>query len=242
MPQSSDVLLNLTRRWWMLAIGLVLGGVLGGLASLLMTPTYQSTLYFMVVTQSEDVENTAAYEYTQAYSRLPTVPTVVGDVFREYGITPSPENIQDFVDVEVPLNTPLFQIIVSAEDPGQAAALANDLGDRVSSFVADTLTPGTGYRAAVVAEASMPRQPISLDWNLNIALGAAVGIVLAGMLALFWDDLRLARKRRRSTEVDESGSGVSSKIWVPGSNGHKAVGSSAVASSRRSANPPESGS
>lgn len=197
MRQSSEVLLTLARRAWMLALGLVWGGLLGGLVSLLMTPTYEANVYLMVVTNSEEVENTAAYDYTQAYGKLPAVPTVVGEVLSKHGIRPTSQNVEDVVDVEVPLNTPILQVIVSARSPELAAALANDLGDRVSSFVAETLAPGTGYRAVVVAEAATPQRPVSPDWTLNVAVGAAVGLMLGGATALLWDDLRRVGKKRK---------------------------------------------
>lgn len=197
MRQSSDVLLALVRRFWILVLCLVWGAVLGGLVSLLMTPTYQASVYLLVVTNNEEVENTAAYDYTQAYSKLPTVPMIVGPVVGEYGIEPTQQAIEEVVKVEVPLNTPVFKITIDFDSPNNATALANDLANAVETFVADRLSPGTGYRAVVVAEATTPQRPTSPDWRLNVALGASLGLLIGGAAALFWDDVARARKRRK---------------------------------------------
>ena len=191
------MLLTLVRRFWIIALGLVWGAALGGLVSFLITPAYQANVYLMVVTDSAEVENTAAYDYTQAYSKLPTVPAVVGPVLSDYGIESNAEGIEETINVEVPLNTPVFQVIVSSSERQEVAALANDVGQAVTDFANDRLAPGTGYRSVVVAEATSPQQPISPDWRLNVAVGAAVGLMLGGALALLWDDLRRMRKGRK---------------------------------------------
>jgi polysaccharide biosynthesis transport protein len=233
MRQGSDVLRTLTRRFWLLALGLIWGGVLGGLASLMMAPTYQADVYLMVVTRSQDIENTAAFDYTQAYSKLPTVPAVVGDTVSTYGIAPTSEAIEGVVNVQVPLNTPVFQIIVTTQDPKKAATLANDLADEVSAFVTERLAPGTGYRTVVVAEATSPRNPVSPDYVLNVAVGCTLGLILATALALLWDDLW--RKERKDLEPasdtdDHPRPGVDrSEVSVPVANGYKSGGTSHVA-------------
>ena len=191
---GSDVLRTLLRRFWVLLLGLIWGGALGGLVSLMIPPTYQADVYLMMVTRSQEVENTAAYDYTQAYSRLATIPSIVGPALDDYGVEPTPEGIDDAVTVEVPLNTPVFKITASSKDPEMVADMANDLGDAVSGFIGERLAPGSGYRAVVIAEATSPRRPVSPDWKLNIVASAALGLMLGGMVALFWDDLRAGGK------------------------------------------------
>ena len=196
--RSSDVLLILARYFWILALGLIGGAVGGALATSLMTPTYQASAYLIVVTDSPDVENTAALDYTQAYSKLATVPSVIGPVLREYGIEPTAQDIAEVIVVDVPTNSPVFQITASANDPDVAAGLVNDLGAKLNSFTTDRLAPSSGYRAVVVAEALTPRVPVSPDSVVNTAVGAAGGLFVGGVTALLLDTLLLKRKLRRS--------------------------------------------
>ncbi len=189
LQQSSDVLLALMRRWWVLVWGIIIGAAWGVIATLLMTPMYQASVYLLVVTASPTIENTAAYDYTQAYSRLATIPSVVGPVTSKYGIEPTAQNLQEVVTVEVPPNSPVFQLTVTTPDPEKSTAMVNDLGAKVSSFSTDRLAPGSGYRSIVVSEALIPKAPTSPDPKLNVALGAAVGFFMGGALVLMWEQL-----------------------------------------------------
>ena len=186
---ASDVLLAFVRRWWVLAWAVIIGAVWGVIATLLMPPTYQASVYLLVVTATPDIENVAAFDYTQAYSRVATIPSVVGPVVSRYGIEPSPQAIQEAVTVEVPPNSPVFEITVTTRNRDTAVALVNDLGAKVSSFSTERLAPGSGYRAIVIAEALTPKDPISPSPKLNIALGAAIGLFMGGVLVLLWDQL-----------------------------------------------------
>ena len=169
---------------------------MGVLATLLMTSTYQASAYLIVVTASRSVENTAALDYTQAYSEFATVPSVVAPVFRKYGIEPTAQNMTEVVNVDVPTNSPVFQITVNAQDPDVAVGLVNDLAAKVSSFTSDRMAPSSGYRAVVVAEALTPERPASPDPIVNTAVGAAVGLFMGGVAALLWDDLWPGKKKR----------------------------------------------
>jgi capsular polysaccharide biosynthesis protein len=194
--QSSDVLRTLVRRIWILALGLVCGGVLGVFATLLMTPTYQASAYLIIVTASQKVENTAALNYTQAYSQFATVPSVVAPVLLKHDIEPTAQNITELVNVDVPPNSPVFQITVNAQDPDLAVGLVNDLAAKVSTFTSDRMAPSSGYRAVVVAEALTPKRPASPDPIVNTAAGATVGLFMGGVAALLWDDLWPGKRKR----------------------------------------------
>ncbi len=191
--QGSDVFSALVRGFWILLLGLILGGGIGAVVSWLMPPTYQASVYMLVTPTSQNVENLRPQDYTQAYSELVTVPEVGGEAVSENG-GEDPQDIERVVNVEVSPNNPLFEVIASSSDPEDASALANSIGAAVASFT-EGLAEDSGYRAEVVAEATTPTRPAIPNWPLNIAVGAAAGLLMGGVAAVLWDDLVRARKR-----------------------------------------------
>ncbi len=212
MHQNSEVLQTLIRRFWIIILGLIVGGALGALVSQLMTPIYQSTVYLLVVPASDDsgtspsgdVEQRLRGDYAQAFSRLATEPSVVGEAVRESGVGIDPEDIERYLNVSVSPNGPILEVIANFQDPEAAATLADVLGSALSSFTEER-AEGTGYRAEVMAEAAPAAAPAAPGWRLNIAVGAAAGLLVGGIIALLWDDLRQAGriKVRRVEKEDQ---------------------------------------
>lgn len=183
----------LVRGSWILVLCVILGMGLGAGASLFAGPNYQSSIYLLVVSDPRQTDAASALNYTQAYGKLATAPTVVGEVFTARDIEPTPESINEAANVEISPDSPMFQIIVNSANPEDASRLANELGSTVSSYT-EELADRTGYRAEVAAEAVPPVEPDSPDLGLNIAVGGAIGLLTGGVLALLWDARKPARK------------------------------------------------
>lgn len=191
MQQDADILQTLIRRLWIILLISIIGGGLGALVSQQMPPIYQSSVYMVVVpasSSSGSSGNSGANGYAQAYSKLVTSPGVVGEVVRGSGVG-DPQNISKVVSVEVSPNAPVFQIIARAQNPADASTIANAVSGAVSSFT-DIRARDTGYRATVLVAAQAPTGPVSPNWTLNIAVGAAAGFVAGTMLALLLGNLR----------------------------------------------------
>lgn len=223
VQQTSDILQVLVRRFWIIVLGFIIGGALGIFASQLMTPVYQSNVYLLVVPSSgnfgtqtpSDYEQKLRNDYTQAYSRIATDPAVIGESVRESGVGVDPSDIRKVVNVTPSSTAPILQVTVNFQDPEGASTLANAVARGLNSYTAKQSTD-SGYRADVMAEATPPTSPVAPGWKLNIAVGAAVGLLVGGVVALLWESLqqawkawrdqRRARKKRKdqqSPKMDE---------------------------------------
>jgi capsular polysaccharide biosynthesis protein len=190
MQQSSNVSQTLIRRLWIIVLGLALGGALGALVSQQMTPIYQSNVHLLVVPASDNAGTSTANDYAQAYSKLATNPAVIGEAVRKSEVGVDPWDIEKVVSVEVSPNAPIIQITTNSPDPEDASTLANALGSGLSSFTEEE-AKDTGYQADVMAAAIPPEAPALPNWTLNMAVGAAAGLLVGGVVALLWDKLGL---------------------------------------------------
>lgn len=200
--QDSSGARALFRGLWLIILGLVLGGALGALVSQLTTPVYQSSVYLLVVPESENAGVSTANDYAQAYSRLVTEPAVVGEAVDESEVGVDPWDVERVVSVEVAPNAPILEITTNSEDPEDASALANALGSGLSSF-AEERAEETGYQAEVMAEAVPPEEPALPDWVLNVAVGAFAGLLVGATAALLWFDRRQPRKAKKAQKEKE---------------------------------------
>lgn len=225
IQQTSDIFQVLVRRLWIIVLGFIIGGALGAFVSQQMSPIYQSNVYLLVVPASGDLgtqtlsdyEQKLRNDYAQAYSRITTDPAVIGKAVRESGVGVDPSDIRKIVNVIPSPNAPILQVTVNFQDPEGASTLANAVASGLNSYTAEQST-NSGYRADVMAEATPPTSPVAPGWKLNIAVGAATGLLVGGVVALLWDSLqqvwkgwhdqRRARKKyqeqQQSPKADEA--------------------------------------
>lgn len=205
--QSSDILQVLIRRLWVIILGFVIGGALGAFVSQQMSPIYQSNVYLLVVPASgdfgtqtpSDYEQKLRNDYAQAYSRIATDPAVIGEAVRESGVGVDPSDIRKVVNVTPSSTAPILQVTVNFQDPEGASTLANAVARGLNSYTTEQSTD-SGYRADVMADAIPPTSPVAPGWRLNIAVGAAMGLLVGGVVALFWDSLQQVWKAWRDQQ------------------------------------------
>ncbi len=196
MQQNSDIVSVLIRRVWIAILGLIIGAALAALVSYMMAPVYQARAYLLVAPAydradtsiNDDIERRLRNDYTQAFSRLASDPSVTGEAVRESGVGVDPENVERYLTVSVSPNAPILEITANLDDPRSASVLATAVASGITSFTEER-AQDTGYQAEVMAEASPSTSPVAPGWNLNLAVGAATGLLVGVMMALFWDGL-----------------------------------------------------
>ncbi|MBM3124031.1 MAG: polysaccharide biosynthesis tyrosine autokinase [Chloroflexi bacterium] len=120
--------LAMARRWaWLLAIGLVLGAVVGVLLSLYQSPAYRASTRILVLRAPQ--EKTTDYTYlsdqqlVQTYIQLLTTRPVLENASARLGYWVSSNQ----VSVQQIRDTQAIQLAVEDEDPQRAANIANVL-------------------------------------------------------------------------------------------------------------------
>ncbi|MEV5826009.1 Wzz/FepE/Etk N-terminal domain-containing protein [Spirillospora sp. NPDC052242] len=188
-----------------IAFGLV--GLLGGAAYTLFTPpSYTATAFVLVVENENEQAGGGAVGYAQAYGRLAPLPETLAWSQRPLPKAP-PGEVHEHVQASTSPDTPLIKLTGRAATARDAAAFANAAADALVRY-GRSHSADTGVRVALMGVAQPPDAPTSPNPPLNIAVGTASGMLLAGLSAAVLNGQGrrrglpdAARARRRSPEV-----------------------------------------
>lgn len=178
----------LRKRWWIVLIATILGGVGAFVASSAVAPIYHSSasLYFSLRTASSGSDINQGSAYTQAqmlsFARLATSSVVLDPVVDELDGELTPTQLRRMMSVTIPQNTVILDIRVGSTDPDRAALIANTVADSLIEAV-DEVAPETAEGDATVTARSIdPATPAAFQTSPNKQQNAVVGAIL-GFLA-----------------------------------------------------------
>ncbi|MDV6305698.1 polysaccharide biosynthesis tyrosine autokinase [Rhodococcus cerastii] len=204
--------LRILRTRWLVIVVTVAVAVLGALAvSLLTTPTYQSCSRVFVSTSggtsvSESYQgNLFSQQRVASYSELVTGETLAARTIADLGLTMTPAKLAAEVTATSTPETVLLDLCVVDSSPGLARDIANSLAVQLTTLVRELETPEDGGAPTagvrLVEEAKEAAAPIGPKTVRNIALGAAVGLLLGIALAVLRDRLDNTIKTRARLEA-----------------------------------------
>ncbi|MEO7079438.1 MAG: Wzz/FepE/Etk N-terminal domain-containing protein, partial [Rhodococcus sp. (in: high G+C Gram-positive bacteria)] len=204
--------LQILRTRWMIIVVTVAVAILGALAaSLLTTPTYQSCSRVFVSTSGGSTVgesyqgNLFAQQRVASYSELVTGETLAARTIDELGLNITPAELAANVTATSTPDTVLLDTCVVDTNPGTARDIANSLGTQLTTLVRELETPEDGGAPAssvrVVEQAQESASPVSPKTTRNLALGAAVGLLLGIALAVLRDRLDNTIKTRKKLEA-----------------------------------------
>ncbi|MDV6260036.1 polysaccharide biosynthesis tyrosine autokinase [Rhodococcoides yunnanense] len=210
--EIQDYLKILKARWIIIAVTVVVA-VLGALgASLLTTPLYESSARMFVSTSggatvSETYQgNLTSQQLVASYSELATSDALAArvlDVLPLGGMSAS--QLASKVTASSTPDTVLFNLTVTDASPEQAREIANALATELTEQVRELETPANGGDPAAgvktFQQAEVSPAPVSPNIKRNLALGAAVGLLLGIALAVLRDRLDNTIKGRREIEA-----------------------------------------
>lgn len=186
--------LRLFRRWWwLLALGLLIGGGSAYGISQVITPVYQASATLLV--NQTQTPGTIAYNdiltserLTKTYRELISKRPVLENVIEEFDLVMKADELAAIITVEAVADTQLLRLSVEHSDPEQARLLANAIAEAfITTNEQDGLTrPGS---VSTVEPAVTPASPISPRTTLNSVMGVLIGLLLAGALVLLFEYL-----------------------------------------------------
>ena len=217
-------LLRLVRTHWRAITLITLLCTLLALGWTLIQPKiYSATASGLVVATGEQdlasalAGNNLAQSKAVSYESLATSRPVAESVIDELDLDATPEEVLPRITTDVPVDTPELRITADAEDPTEAADLANAWVVALAGQVQELESQGDEdaiNRVAVqpLSNASLPLAPSSPNLKLNLALGFVGGLGL-GLLYAF---ARYKMDRRiKSVEEIRDGFGVSVLGVIP---------------------------
>jgi capsular polysaccharide biosynthesis protein len=196
MPFPADLLGRLLRQSGVLAGAVLLGALTDGVYGLWKTPTYSADAHVVVVNTATAPDDQTAVKFAQAYGRISTDTAVLGATKTVKDGTSS-ATLRRQIRVETSPDAPLVQITGVAPTGAQAAEIANEVANSLIAFGNGRRT-STGVRLASFAQASIPDRPSSPNKPVDIAVGAAAGLLIGG----FATTAGIGGRRRQRTTVE----------------------------------------
>jgi len=187
-----DYIRLVTRRWPTILAVMLLSVVLAALATIRMTPTYESSIEMFVASSqsSSDAQyqnQLFSQQRAKSYARLLTGEDVAKRVVDDLRLPISADEFAQHVTAEVVTDTVILRATVSDESAKQAQLLASKLGEVFVGYIGSLETPEgqdtSPIKVSVVGEADLPGSPASPNVVLNIALGIIVGLILGLVVA-----------------------------------------------------------
>jgi capsular polysaccharide biosynthesis protein len=199
MAGAAEILRELVRRWWLVGVLVVAGALAGFGFAAATTPTYTSKAYVVVVAQNPG-DNTSAVSYAQAYARIAEQGDVLDAAVTASKGTTSVAELRRQVRASSSPDAPIIEITGSASSPGKAADLANLVA---GGLITTANRHGTDTRItlALLSRAAPPADPSAPHRTADVAVGAAVGLLLGGLAVL----AGAGRFRRRPTPAEPGG-------------------------------------
>ncbi|MBE1531766.1 Wzz/FepE/Etk N-terminal domain-containing protein [Actinomadura algeriensis] len=170
----------LLRRY---AVPIVFGlvGLIGGGAYALFAPPSYTATAFVLVVDDKQRDGSDAVGYAQAYGRLAPLPETLAWSRRPLPDAP-PGELREYVQASTSPDTPLIKLTGRAPTARDAAAFANAAADALVRY-GGSHSRDTGVRVALMGVAQPPDVPTSPNPPLNLAVGTASGMLLAGLSA-----------------------------------------------------------
>jgi capsular polysaccharide biosynthesis protein len=180
MPASSRT--TLTRRWWVVALLAAIGAVAGYGFFRLTSPTYVARAYVAAVARDPG-NNAAAVSYAQAFARIVPQGDVVNAAASLSAGRYAPAELRRQVRATASPDAPVIELAGSAGSAQRAADVANLMA---AGLVSTATKHSADTRIAVVllSAADLPAEPDSPQRDVDIAVGAAVGVLLGGLVVL----------------------------------------------------------
>ncbi len=188
------ILRHVRKSWRTLAICAVAGLLLGGLVTLLQSPSYQGKAVVLVspsgslgtVGTGQGADAQFIQQRAQAYVDVGTSPPVLKPAAAKAGVDPLDASS---VTVEWLATSPANLAITVSEPTGrQAAAAANAVAEQLTSYVGSLERPKNGgdasVRLSVSRAAVAPTAPTSPDPVTYLLLGLLAGLVIGFPLVL----------------------------------------------------------
>jgi len=162
---------------------LTLSGAIGGMAYALLTPSvYVANAHVIVVPQS-DADISTAVNYAQAYARIATEGQTLDAAATGSKGAISRRELQENVRASSSPDASVIEITASATTASRAADLANAVA-RGLQDTGNRRTSDTRVRLAIFNEATAPMDPAAPQPLVDIAVGAALGLLVGGLWVL----------------------------------------------------------
>lgn len=185
-----DYLRILRKNWLLVMVSTALGAISAVTISLAATPEYEASTSMYVSVRSAQATtgdlnqgSTYARQAVLSYVDVTRSAVVLSRVIDDMDLDETPKELAESISANSPTNSVLVNVTVTREDPEQAAAIGNSIGENFVYVVTNVLEkPEIGQPSTVQIEtiepAAVPEEPSSPNTTLNVALGLMLGLLV----------------------------------------------------------------
>jgi capsular polysaccharide biosynthesis protein len=197
---SREILKRLVRRFGLLVLLMLIGGLAGAVYSAVKTPTYTAKAY--VVAIGDPGEAITALNFAQAYGRIATSGPVQAAAGVRLGADKS--GLADVTSSTSP-DAPVIEVTATSTAAQHAADLVNAVAVALAEYGSSRKTE-THVSLALLAGATTPASPSSPKPPLELAVGAAGGLLIGGLAVLAGVGRASAARERAGRDEDDTAS------------------------------------
>jgi capsular polysaccharide biosynthesis protein len=183
---AAEIGTKLFRRWWPIGLLTMLSALSGLAYGVASDPVYTANAYVVVVAQNPG--DSLIVSYAQAYARIADQGATLNAAADASTGTASVRELRQQVQASASPDAPVIEIAGSANSARRAADMANLVANGLA-ITANAQSADTGVRLSLLSAAAPPADPTSPRLGLDVAVGAAVGLLLGGLALLAKTDL-----------------------------------------------------
>ena len=194
----SGYLAIVRRWWWTLIVAAWIAGLTGYLVASTIPPTYEAQAKVLVGPLNTDTDTLRASGLlVQTYAQYVTTREVLTSTIQELGLDLDPADLAESVRVTANDITRILTIRVQADDPTQAASLANTMATELEQLTSSGLSRPEGL-IQIIEFAEPSATPVAPQVSLIVMLAAFAGVIVAIVVILlleyFGDTIRTGRE------------------------------------------------
>lgn len=208
--------IRILRRQFVIVIAATVIGICSGTIAGLITPQrFEASVQLMVAVDAGSTSTTTeltqgnnyAQQVMESYRSVLTSSLVLQPVIDDLGLNLTPGQLAGKVSTSLVAPGVIMTVTVSDANPGQAARIANTVGDTFITVITDGLErseQASSYRIRVipVQSATVPIKPSAPNLPLYIMLGTVLGLAAGVGIALLREVLN--RRIRTLTDVQKA--------------------------------------
>ena len=176
-----ELFFELLNNWVMIGISTILVAAIAFcISAFIMVPQYESTSELYVLSKSTSITSLADIQMgtnlTNDYIVVVKGRPVVEQVIANLELDETYGSLKERIAINNPSNSRILQITVTDEDPYRAKAIADEIANVGSAFIAEKMQHDA---PTILQYGYADGEPVSPNKMMNTILGAAIGAFLA---------------------------------------------------------------
>jgi capsular polysaccharide biosynthesis protein len=204
----------LHKFWIIISIGIIGAAAAWAVSTYVIKPVYTSTTKVYIINKADETKMTlqdlqTGSQLTKDYMILVKSRLVTEQVIKDLNLTMTSEELANSIEVKIPQDTRILEIVVTSHDP----ILAKEMADAIAEVSSNRMVSIMEIKKVnVLEEGNLPTAPSGPKVMRNTILGGLLGGILVSIVILTF---HLLNDTIRTTEDIEKYLGLTTLGAVP---------------------------